>query len=367
MAGVTRPLPLEDIEPVTLRIPDARRSVPPPVSAPVPAQRRLTFAALRALPARATVLEPPPPGRSAAASPVVVTRTPAAPPSISGRIVGMPVLAIGAPEAGPESAADVCAQVLRAVEPRGIGEPHLAPPAPTRTQVMAVAPAQPSAFVFDSIAPTTAWTAPSSPPPGMPSIAPVANDIAPLSAPVRAPRRDRLPLVATAIFLAVFGAAMGLRLHRGADPVASASTSAETVARVAKATARIARAAAVDAEAQAQAQADEPASEPDADPASSDPAADASPAGASPAAPATAARAGRRAAPRGATASKDHAIQIDSLYYGLDAGDRSVTLVVDGKSVIVREGDVSDDLQVKQILPNGVVFRRGGRLFAVYK
>ena len=63
----------------------------------------------------------------------------------------------------------------------------------------------------------------------------------------------------------------------------------------------------------------------------------------------------------------EHKIEINSLFFGHAADDRSVTMKLDGKEVIVREGDVAEDLQVETILPDGVVFKRGKRRFAVYK
>ena len=115
-----------------------------------------------------------------------------------------------------------------------------------------------------------------------------------------------------------------------------------------------------------------PAAQPTADPAAApddaappeqeEPAAEASPPPAQPTAPRPAAG----AKVRGTARQIDHDIQVDSLFFRHTADERSVTLQLDGKSVILREGDVADDLQVQKILPDGVIFRRGKRLFAVY-
>jgi hypothetical protein len=289
---------------------------PPPER--VEANRRMTLAALRALPARARSLPPPPP-RAVAPAP--------APEAIRG----MPIIAVGEPCPAP------------------VPSPYVAPPLET------IAPEPQPAIAFQPPMFADAARAP------FPSVPPTSYCIPVDEPPPPSGRRQRGSRLRVAIACTVWaallgGAALVATGHLGQRPEPQAMATPEAVGPAARPAPKPA----------APLPAAEPQPEmPESEAATVDELPD------EPAKPAPVAAApSRPASPRSNAASaqpKNHDIQIDSLFYGHTSDDRSVTLQVDGKEVIVREGDVTDDLQVENILPDGVVFKRGNRRFAVYK
>jgi hypothetical protein len=286
----------------------------------VEANRRMTLAALRALPARASSLPPPPP-RAVAPAP--------APEAIRG----MPIIAVGEPCPAPIPAA------------------YVAPPLETLAPEPQLAIAfQPPMFADASRAP-------------FPSVPPTSYCIPVDEPPPPSGRRQRGSRLRVAIACTVWaallgGAALVATGHLGQRPEPQAMATPEAVGPAAR-----------------------PAPKPAAPPPAAEPqpempetpeseAATVEDLPDEPAKPAPVAAAPARPSQRNAASAsqpKNHDIQIDSLFYGHTSDDRSVTLQVDGKEVIVREGDVTDDLVVENILPDGVVFKRGNRRFAVYK
>jgi hypothetical protein len=302
----------------------------------------LTFAALRALPARTTSLPPAPP-HSTYAPPLRARNT-----VIPSRIEGIPIVSIG--ETPAAAASHAC--------PPALDTPH--PGDFARAQFDSLAPMT-SASVFAG----TPHTQGSLGAPHTPGSAPLFPVHA-VEVPARAANQNRwLQVVAACAFFSVLITVGVLRATNRIGPTAGAAPIAAEAARPAAPAAP------------------KPAAEPSAaaeDPATAQPAAEAeeqpaveveaAPSATAATTPARGARPGNRPARVAAAGAKpagqDHDIQLDSLFYGHERDERSVTLQLDGQSVILREGDVAQDLQVERILPDGVIFRRGTRLFAVY-
>jgi hypothetical protein len=353
-------------QPTIDHAPEHVAPAPQPPRERVHPQRRMTFAALRALPARASTLPPPPPGRSAlAAAEAATMQAPAvaapraAQPAGSTTveaIAGMPIIAVGE---------DFVARSGAAARPNSTVIPPPLPAFAAPVSVPAPRPFQGGVAFADvqrtslsSIAPT--------------SFAIASEDTVMVRAHDKRRSRGRIA-AAVGIWVAVAaGVALVATGRLGQAPQPSSPESAPVAAQVAPPADRALAAApaaaapaapAIEDEAEVEAapsEAAEPAGPAVAVAVPAQPVAAVVPASA----PVSPAKAG--AAPAAGTPRKDPQIHIDSVFFGHTSDDRSVTMQLDGKTVIVREGDVADDVQVEKIMRDGVILRRGNRKFAVY-
>jgi hypothetical protein len=336
----------------------------PAQAVPVPAprervhpQRRMTFAALRALPARASTLPPPPPGRSTAAADAATVQAPVIAPARSSQpagsttveaIAGMPIIAVGEDFAARSSGPS---RSVATVLPPPLPAPAFAAPVS-----MPAPPPFPSAAMFADAQRSS-----------LSSIAPTSFAIASEETVIvrRQDKRRGRGRIAAAVGIWVAlaaGVALVATGRLGQRPEPSTPESAPVTAQVAPPADR-APAAPPAAPQESEAAASEPAEAAVAAAAPAQPAVAAVVPASSPASPA---KAGARPGPAPATPSKDPRIHIDSVFFGHTSDDRSVTMQLDGRTVIVREGDVADDLQVEKIMRDGIILRRGNRKFAVY-
>ncbi|MEJ7731642.1 MAG: hypothetical protein WKG00_20825 [Polyangiaceae bacterium] len=327
-------------------------------------QRRMTFAALRALPARVSTLPPPPPGRSSlAAAEAATVQAPAVGPSRAAQptgtttveaIAGMPIIAVGEDFVSRSSAA---ARPSTTVIPPPLPPPAFAAP----ISVPAPRPFQGGVAVADVQRPSFSSIAPT-------SFAIASEDTVMVRRQDKRRSRGRIAAAVGIWVTVAAGVALVATGRLGQPPAPSSPESAPVAAQVAPPADRAPVAAAAAPAPAAPAMEDEDEGEaapreptdPVASAAPAQPVAAALAAGA----PAGPARAG--AWPTGATPRKDPQIHIDSVFFGHTSDDRSVTMQLDGKTVIVREGDVADDVQVEKIMRDGVILRRGNRKFAVY-
>jgi hypothetical protein len=64
--------------------------------------------------------------------------------------------------------------------------------------------------------------------------------------------------------------------------------------------------------------------------------------------------------------SAEPSLSLQSVWYSDDAGQRTVTLSIDGHAPVrLRQGDVKSGVEVQLILPEAVYVRRGGDVFAL--
>jgi hypothetical protein len=56
-------------------------------------------------------------------------------------------------------------------------------------------------------------------------------------------------------------------------------------------------------------------------------------------------------------------LQVESVEYDVPAARRSVTLLLNGDRVTLREGESADGVSVQLITPDGAYLQRGGEVF----